>query len=319
MAVYTHVTLDNLNAFLCAYDVGTARSFKGIAEGTENSNYLLKTDKAAFILTLYEKRVSVSDLPFFLSFMDFITAWGVKGARPIPARDGTTLSMLCERPAALIEFLDGVSADPPSLAQTKAAGAALAGLHFAGEAFGEKRSNDLGPSAWPGLLAATAPRADEVQPGLAGFLESELDEILTSWPEALPGGVIHADLFPDNVLFVGDVVSGLIDFYFACTDSFAYDLAIMINAWCFSSNGDFEPDKSAALIEGYKSVRTLGEEERAALPLLARGAAMRFVLTRLADWLNRDPDALVTPKDPRALLPHLRFHAMASTPSVYGA
>jgi len=319
MAVYTHVTPRDLDDFLDAYDIGVARSFKGIAEGVENSNYLLKTDRGSFILTLYEKRVTKEDLPFFLGFMDFIAARGVNSARPVRARNGATLGTLCGRPAALIEFLDGVSADPPSVAQTRNAGMAMAGLHRAGKDFIGTRKNDLGPATWPELLRAAAPRAGDVQAGLADLLEKQLDETLADWPKDLPGGVIHADLFPDNVLFVGDEVSGLIDFYFACTDSYAYDIAVMINSWCFAKSGAFEGEKSAALIEGYQSVRKLSDRERAALPRLARGAALRFILTRLNDWLNHDPKALVTPKDPLALLPHLAFHAKATSSSVYGA
>lgn len=319
MAVYTHVTPHDLEAFLAAYDIGTARSFKGIAEGVENSNYLLKTDSGSFILTLYEKRVRAEDLPFFLGFMDFIATRNVKSARPLRARDGATLGTLCGRPAALIEFLDGVSADPPSIAQARNAGAALAQLHLAGKDFAGMRDNDLGPAAWPRLLRAAAPRAGEVRASLADLLKEQLDETLKDWPKDLPGGVIHADLFPDNVLFVGDEVSGLIDFYFACTDSYAYDIAVMINSWCFAKSGAFEAEKSAALIEGYQSVRGLSDAERAALPRLARGACLRFILTRLNDWLNHDPKALVTPKDPLALLPHLAFHAKATSSSVYGA
>jgi len=319
MAVYTHVTPHELEAFLAAYDIGTVRSFKGIAEGVENSNYLLKTDGGSFILTLYEKRVRAEDLPFFLGFMDFIATRGVNSARPLRTKDGATLGTLCGRPAALIEFLDGVSADPPSVAQTRNAGAALAQLHLAGKDFPGARDNDLGPAAWPRLLRAAAPRAGEVRASLADMLKEQLDDTLKDWPQDLPSGVIHADLFPDNVLFVGDEVSGLIDFYFACTDSYAYDIAVMINSWCFAKSGTFEAEKSAALIEGYQSVRKLSDTERAALPRLARGACLRFILTRLTDWLNHDPKALVTPKDPLALLPHLAFHAKATSSSAYGA
>lgn len=317
MAVYTRVSPAALEEFLSAYDVGTVTAFKGIAEGVENSNYLLRTTKASFILTLYEKRVDVNDLPYFLDLMNFIAAGGVKSARPILPKSGKALGALCGRPAALIEFLDGVSADPPSVAQCKNAGAALASLHLAGADFPQTRVNDMGPSSWKALFEKNKPRADEVQSGLAQLLERELENTLAQWPTGLPQGVIHGDLFPDNVLFTGAQVSGLIDFYFACTDALAYDLAVMINAWCFSVDGAFEADKSAALIKGYQSQRGLSDEERAALPALAHGAALRFVLTRLNDWLAHDPGALVTRKDPLALLPHLAFHG-TTTPSAYG-
>ncbi len=319
MAVYTHVTPEELNTFLVPYGIGPVRSFKGIAEGVENSNFLLRTEKASYILTLYEKRVTAEDLPYFLSLMNFIADKGIPGAKPITPKNGKPLGQLCGRPAALIEFLDGVSADPPNLAQCENAGAALAELHLGALEFSEIRANAMGLEAWGALLRAAAPRADEVQTGLGDLLKGELLTIAAKWPTDLPQGVIHADLFPDNVLFVGDQVSGLIDFYFACTDMLTYDLGIMINAWCFDRQGGFEPEKSTALLRGYQAKRKLSKEERDALPLLAHGAALRFILTRLTDWLARDPTALVTPKDPLALLPHLAFHGKANSPSVYGA
>jgi len=319
MAVYTHVSRDELDAFLEGYEVGSVTSFEAIAEGVENSNYRIETDTGRYILTLFEKRVRTEDLPIFLGFMKFAAAKGLKCARPIPSQAGETLGALCERPAALIEFLDGASTDNPTTAQARNAGAALAQLHLVGAEFPQSRPNDLGPEGWKALLTATRPRADSVQAGLGELLNRHLEETLSSWPRDLPAGIIHADLFPDNVLFQGDDVSGLIDFYFACTDSFAYDLAITITAWCFGSGGEFHAQRSAALVEGYTSVRPLTAAERGALPTLARGAAIRFVLTRLKDWLDQDPNALVTPKDPLVLLPHLDFHAKANSPSVYGA
>ncbi len=319
MAVYTHVSRAELDAFMGPFNIGRVERFAGIAEGVENSNYLVEAGGTKYILTLFEKRVRADDLPFFLSLMEFLAVRGVKSAQPIAAKDGAALHTLCGRPAVLIEFLAGKSTDNPSLTQARNAGAALAELHLAGAGFSKTRANDLGPEAWPVLFEAVADRADRVQEGLEDLLRRELATSLDGWPAGLPRGVIHADLFPDNILFEGDEVSGLIDFYFACTDQFAYDLAVMINAWCFTGDGAFIPERSAALVEGYAQSRALSDEERAALPHLARGAALRFILTRLNDWLDHDPAALVTPKDPRALLPHLRFHAKAGSPSVYGA
>lgn len=318
MAVFTQVSEGDLAAFLRAYNVGEAVTLDGIAEGVENSNYKLTTTEGPFILTLYEKRVDEADLPFFLSLMEFLADNGVPTARPIPQKNGARLGTLCDRPAALIAFLSGKSTLTPSPAQARAAGAALADLHEATPRFEGSRPNTLGPEGWAALLAKCAPRANEVQEDLGAELQSALDQIHATWPTGLPRGVIHADLFPDNVLFEGDKVGGLIDFYFACTDYYAYDLAVMINAWGFAKDGTWLPDVCTALVEGYETHRTLSDAERAALPLLSRGAALRFILTRLWDLLNHDPDALVTPKDPLALLPALRFHANAD-PSVYGA
>jgi len=317
MAVYTHVRPAELDAFLAPFGIGPVTSFKGIAEGVENSNYLLKTDDASYILTLYEKRVDPADLPFYLGLMDFLANAGVRTARPLKDKSGALLGELCGRPAALIEFLEGVSAEPPSTIQARATAKAMAELHLAGASFPMSRANGLGSKEWAGLLKGVAPQLEKIEQGLREELEVNLKETLASWPHGLPAGVIHADLFPDNVLLKDGAVSGLIDFYFACNDTYAYDLAVMINAWCFE-DGEFRSELSHAILEGYQSARPLSGDEMKALPILAQGAAIRFILTRAIDWINRDPGALVVPKDPRALLPNLRFHGTAK-PSAYGA
>lgn len=317
MAVFTPVSAGELSSFLKAYDVGELQSYEGIAEGVENSNFRVTTGQGRFILTLFEKRVAESDLPFFLSLMTYLAESGVPTARAIAQRDGTMLGQLCGRPAALIEHLNGVATLAPSPDHCHMAGTALAQMHLASAAFEGTRANSLGLVGWADLLTKTAPRADEVQSGFGALLQAEWDALQAIWPTGLPQGVIHADLFPDNVLFDGSEIGGLIDFYFACTDAYAYDLAITLNAWCFDESGSFLAEHAAAMTKGYQSLRPLSAEERSALPALARGAALRFALTRLNDWLTHDPDALVTPKDPLALLPNLRFHAGAS-PSVYG-
>ena len=319
MAVYTKVNLSDLNRFLEDYEIGAVSKFEGIQEGVENTNYRVVADRGAYILTLFERRVRAEDLPYFLALMEHLASVGVRSARPIKNRNGKALGSLCGRPAAMIEFLEGTSTETPSLVASRNTGVALAQLHEAGRSFPEKRNNGLGPDSWTALYEKTAPHADGVQAGLAELMGRELNQTLAAWPRDLPSGVIHADLFPDNVLFNGDQVTGLIDFYFACTDFFAYDLAVTFNAWCFDDEGAFLKEHSAALVAGYQSVRALNDNERAALPTLARGAALRFILTRLYDWIIHDPNALVTPKDPLALLPRLRFHAMAQSPSAYGA
>lgn len=316
MAVFTKVARGDLETFLKNYDLGTVRSFDGIAEGVENTNYKLVTDKGRYILTLYEKRVEEKDLPFFLSLMDHLAQNGVPTARPITRKDGAQLGTLCSRPAALIEFLNGKAVETPNAAQAFFAGRALAEMHRATATFKGSRTNALGPEGWQTLLAKCASRADEVQNGLTAELTSVLDDVSSLWPKSLPRGVIHADLFPDNVLFNGDEVGGLIDFYFACTDFYAYDLAVTLNSWAFPGNA-FDGAIAAALTEGYQTLRPLSDTERAALPLLCRGAALRFILTRLWDLLNHNESWLVTPKDPLALLPNLRFHRTAE-PSAYG-
>ncbi|GAB1718196.1 MAG: homoserine kinase [Nitrobacter sp.] len=318
MAVYTDVAADELADFLKAYDIGELLSYKGIAEGVENSNYLLHTTSGPFFLTLYEKRVAAADLPFFLGLMGHLAARGIVCPQPVKARDGETLGRLAGRPAAIIDFLEGVWPRKPTVRHCAATGEALAKLHLAGRDFGMRRDNALSVFSWRPLFDQAAPCADTVQHGLHDFLKAELDHLEQHWPKHLPSGVIHADLFPDNVLFLGDRLSGLIDFYFACNDFFAYDVAICLNAWCFEPDHSFNVTKARALLGAYNRERALSEAEQEALPLLARGAALRFLLTRLVDALNVPAGALVKPKDPLEYVRKLRFQQRVVNIRDYG-
>ncbi len=318
MAVYTEVADEELEEFIASYAIGAMRSCKGIAEGVENSNYLLQTEVGRYILTLYEKRVSPEDLPFFLGLMEHLASRGIACPLPVRDREGRTLRELAERPAALITFLDGVSVRRASIEQCGSVGDALARLHLAGEGFSPERSNSLSLSGWSQLFGAIEDKADGIIPGLAEEICSELAFLKGRWPTDLPRGVIHADLFPDNVLFLGSSVSGLIDFYFACNDMLAYDIAICLNAWCFEADASFNVTKARAMLQGYQRVRPLLAEELDALPQLARGAATRFLLTRSYDWLNTDGQALVKRKDPNEYLRKLRFHRRVVSYRDYG-
>jgi homoserine kinase type II len=318
MAVYTEIGDEELRAFIALYDIGEVLSCKGIAEGVENSNFLLTTEQGNFILTLYEKRVAPKDLPFFIALMDHLAHQGVASPTPVRARDGEALRELCGRPAAIVTFLNGMWPRRIEPFHCAALGGALAGLHRAGASFAMRRRNDLGPAGWRRYYEACAARADEVQAGLAGELGEELAFLEAAWPRRLASGVIHADLFPDNVFFRDREVSGLIDFYFACTDFLAYDLAICLNAWCFEPDGSFNVTKARLLVGQYRAARPLAAAELTALPLLARGSALRFLLTRLYDWLNQTAGALVRPKDPLEYLRKLRFHRGIATPGAYG-
>ena len=318
MAVYTEVSDEELADFVARYDIGRVTSFKGIAEGVENSNYLLQTDRASYILTLYEKRVARADLPYFLALMDHLAAKGIACPTPIHGRDGTALKELCGRPAAIVSFLNGVCARRILPQQCAALGRAMAELHLAGRSFAMRRPNDLSYDGWRRLYEATRARADEIEPGLAPKIEKELAFLAGAWPKGLPAGVIHADLFPDNVFFLDEKLSGIIDFYFACNDFLAYDLAVCLNAWCFEPDASFNATKARLMCSAYQAVRGLEPEELAALPTLARGAATRFLLTRLYDWLNHPVGALVKRKDPREYAARLRFHRAASGPGAYG-
>ena len=318
MAVYTDVSDDDLRAFAALYDIGEVLSCKGIAEGVENSNFLVTTERGNFILTLYEKRVAPRDLPFFIALMDHLARHGVACSTPVPGRDGIALRELCGRPAAIVTFLAGMWPRRILPFHCAALGRALAELHRAGASFRMTRANDLAVAGWRSLFESCRTRAAEAQPGLAEELATELVLLETSWPRDLPMGVIHADLFPDNVFFRDHELSGLIDFYFACTDFLAYDLAICLNAWCFEADGSFNVTKARLLLDGYRRERPLGPGELAALPVLARGSALRFLLTRLFDWLNPPAGALVRPKDPLEYLRKLRFHRAITDPGGYG-
>ena len=325
MAVYTQVPDDALADFLAAYDIGKALSFKGIAEGVENSNYYLETSEGRFILTLFEKRVNAADLPYFIGLKQHLSAKGFPCPQPVMGKDGAALRELEGRPAVIVSFLEGLSPRRPTPAQCRELGAGMAQMHLELSDFEMARANSLGPAAWPRLWKGQGGHAEALQEGLSTLIEQDLADIADAKPQSLvlPRGTIHADLFPDNAFFLGDRFSGIIDFYFACSDALAYDLAICLNAWAFEDGGraaiDYNYSKGANLIAGYESVRPLEPAERAALPLLARGAALRFFLTRLVDWTATPEGALVKPKNPLEYAGRLAFHRKVKTAEGYGA
>jgi homoserine kinase type II len=319
MAVYTEVSDDDLARFIRGYGLGELLSYKGIAEGVENTNYLVHATGGTFILTIYEKRVDPKDLPFFLGLMEHLQARGLSCPLPVRDSNGQMLNMLGGRNAALVTFLEGVWPRKPKAEHCLELGRALAAMHIAGDGFALTRKNALGVDGWQPLFDKFSSSADTVLPGLKTLIENELAHLKTVWPIGLPEGVIHADLFPDNVFFIGNQLSGLIDFYFACNDALAYDVAICLNAWCFEPDFAFNATKGRMLLKGYNEVRPLTASERAAMPTLARGAAMRFLLTRSYDWLNTPKDALVARKDPFDYVRRLRFHQGVKTIADYGA
>lgn len=321
MAVYTTVSDDALASFLAEYDLGEAVAFKGIAEGVENSNYYLETTKGRYILTLFEKRANPEDLPYFIALKQHLSAQGFSCPLPVAAKDGKALRTLAGRPAVIVTFLQGLSPRVPNAKQCRELGAGLARLHEASANFEMVRENDLGPASWPKLWHGREKDAESLQHDLASKIDQDLTDIETAkaLSQDLPRGTIHADLFPDNAFFLGDQFTGAIDFYFACTDALAYDLAVCMNAWAFETDGAFNFSKGANLIAGYESVRPLETAERDAFPLLCRGAALRFFLTRLVDWTETPEDALVKPKDPLDYAARLRFHRTAKSIDAYGA
>lgn len=321
MAVYTSVSDEALAAFLQDYNLGAARAFKGIAEGVENSNYYLETDTGRYILTLFERRADPKDLPYFIALKQHLAGKGFPCPAPILAKDGMALRTLAGRPAVIISFLDGLSPRTPNAAQCRSLGAGLARMHAALADFSETRANGLGPAHWPGLWRGRAGTAEDLQDGLATLIEADLQSISDAKPQSLkiPRGTIHADLFPDNAFFLGDDFTGAIDFYFACTDALAYDIAVCLNSWAFEDGKEFNYSKGAALIAGYESVRPLEDGEKDALPALCQGAALRFFLTRLVDWTDTPADALVRPKNPMEYAARLAFHRHVQSASDYGA
>ena len=320
MAVYTDVDDEALADFLTRYDIGEATAFKGIAEGVENSNFLLETTVSRFILTIYEKRVNPEDLPFFMGVMEALAEAGFPSPEPVKGKNGTALQELMERPAAIVTFLKGMSPRRPSSDQCFQIGAAMARMHDALKNVPLVRPNALSLASWPGLFEGRAAEAASIAPNLDILIAGDLERLVDQWPdpESLPRGIIHADLFPDNAFFLGDTFSGVIDFYFACSDMLAYDVAILLNAWCFEARGEFNMTKGRSLFAGYQSIRTFTSAELKALPALVHGAAMRFFLTRLVDWSDTPPDALVRPKNPLEYAEKLGFHRLARNAEDYG-
>jgi homoserine kinase type II len=319
MAVYTDISDEELAELLERFDLGAPLAFKGIAEGVENSNFLLETEAGRFILTVYEKRVREEELPFFLGLMRWLAEHGYPSATPMASKNGELLQRVRGKPCAIISFLSGLSVRRPNVAHCREAGEGLARLHLAAQGFPLARPNDLGQEAWAPMFDTLRADAEKLKPGLAAQIEGDLARIAAAWPSDLPRGVIHADYFPDNVFFQGGKFAAAIDFYFACVDALAYDIAVTLNAWCFEADGSFNITSARALLAGYEAHRPLSAAERAALPVLAHGAAMRFFLTRLHDWHATPAGALVRPKDPLEYERKLAVHRAAPDLVLFGA
>ncbi len=322
MAVYTHLENDDIATLLDAYEVGELRFAVGITQGVENSNFLLEVDGASgvtkYILTVYEKRVDANDLPFFMGLMKHLHANGVPCPLPVTRSDGEVIGTIKGKPAALITFLEGRSRSAIRNSMVAELGRGMAELHKAGASFEMARANNLSVEGWQALYAQLAGQLNDVAPALDALIDDELAYLKQHWPDDVPQGVIHADLFPDNVFFTGEKLSGIIDFYFACTDAYVYDIAICLNCWCFETGGEFNLTKAKLLLNHYSKVRPLSDAERAALPIMARGAALRFLLTRAFDWVHHQPDAQVRPKDPMEYVKKLQFHQQVTNAEHYG-
>lgn len=319
MAVYTAVDRNAADALAEDFGIGEVVEIAGILQGVENSNYRLVADRGRFILTIFEKRVEPGDVPFFLALMAHLAGRGVPCPVPVETRSGARVTQVSGKPAAIVSFLPGTAIDAPTPTHCEAVGRLLARIHLETRDFPLRRANALSLAGCASWLARAGDDADRVRPGLGAELAGELAALERAWPRDLPAGVIHGDLFPDNVFFTEGAVSGVIDFYFAADDFFAYDLAICIDAWCFGADGRLDPERSAALLQGYRSLRRLSDEELAYLPILCRGSSLRFIVTRLYDWLNTAEDAHVRRKDPLEFLERLQWHRTVRDAASYGA
>jgi homoserine kinase type II len=311
MAVYTKLTHADITEFLAQYDLGDVLESEGIAEGVENTNYLVKTSQGKLILTLFEQRTKLEDLPYFTSLMQHLYSQGIPCPLPMAKRDGRVLSAFKEKPALVVSFLEGSGVGNIKQEHCLALGALMAKMHLAGADFPHRRANALSLEGWEMIAHKIKDRADDISPGLSAMIREELNALYEHWPNGLPSGPIHADVFPDNVFFSRErgsaKLSGVIDFYFACHDMWAYDVAIAVNAWCFDARHKLVPERVQALMQAYTDIRPFTPEEEQAMPLLLRGAALRFLLTRAHDWLHTPADALVTRKDPLEYLAKLQF------------
>ncbi len=314
MAVYTQVSAEAASELLQKFDAGELIALKGIAEGVQNSNYFLETTRSRYILTLYEERVDPDDLPFFFAMLDHLYAAGCHVPRFILDRDSAWLQNVGGRPACLIEFLPGVSVSTPTSAQAFATAASLGEMHNALTTFELQRPNNLGVESFRPLAESCGTKVlNQIADGLAERIEFECTFVEENWPLHLPRSAIHADLFPDNVLMLGDSVTGLIDFYFACSDLRAYDLAITHAAWSFSADGgEYVEEVGKAIFAGYQSTFGIDDQTKASFTILARAACLRFLLTRCYDWINTPKSAIVTRKEPLEFLRRLDFYAKQS-------
>lgn len=319
MAVYTKISQSDLESLLSTYEIGKLENFTAIAAGIQNSNYFIDTTQARFVLTIYEDRINIDDLPFFLNLTEHLARHDVPCPLPIANKSGQKISKIQGKPCAIISFVKGSEAKDISLSQIQELGKSLAIMHLAGQDFTMQRINEMGMSHWPEMFADVKDRAEEIEEGISAEIQSSLKFIEANWPSNLPCGIIHGDIFPDNVLFADDgSIAGIIDFYFACNDILIYDLAVCMNAWCFDNNRKFNPEKARSLIASYNNIRVISKDELEALPILAMGAAMRFLLSRMYGWQNRVDGAFVTTKDPLEYLRKLRFHMGVKTYEEYG-
>ena len=309
MAVYTKLEHQEVRQFLEQYNINNFKDYKGITEGVENTNYLIKTSEQDYILTIYEKRVDENDLPFFIKLLSYLSENKFPCPRPIASKNNEKINRIKNKNAALVTFLNGQSKNKITSEECFEIGKITAQLHEITKKFDINRKNNLSIENWESIFEKTIKQKIDLDESIIKKTKNYLNFLKDKWPKNLPQGIIHADLFPDNIFFTNNKVSGIIDFYFACNDFFAYEIAICINSLCFDNNSTFNMTKAKNLIDGYTSIRTLSEDEKKYLPILSMGAAMRFFLTRLYDFYHTDNKADVKIKDPFEYLKKIEFHS----------
>ena len=320
MAVYTKLNQNKIEEILSNYSLGKLDSFKGIEEGIENTNYFLSVNKKKFILTIYEKRVKPSDLPFFSDLMSSLNKANFKCPAPISNNNNKTITNFGGKKLMIVSFLEGKAKQNLSPTNCKSIGSEIAKMHELTKNLKLKRQNDLSINSWRKLFNSVKDKCENIHKDLPKLIEENLNDVEKNWPKNLPKGIIHADLFHDNIFFIKDKFSGVIDFYFSCEDFFAFEIAICFNALCFDglkSNLSFNVTKAKNFIDGYTSVRKLSHEELHNLKVLSQGAALRFLLTRVFDALNKVEGAIVKIKDPMEYLKRLEFHKNAKNHEDY--
>jgi homoserine kinase type II len=309
MAVYTKLEHQEVRQFLEQYNINNFKDYKGITEGVENTNYLIKTSEQDYILTIYEKRVDENDLPFFIKLLSYLSENKFPCPKPIANKNNEKINRIKNKNAALVTFLNGQSKNKITSEECFEIGKITAQLHEITKKFDINRKNNLSIENWDSIFEKTIKQKIDLDESIIKKTKNYLNFLKDKWPKNLPQGIIHADLFPDNIFFTNNKVSGIIDFYFACNDFFAYEIAICINSLCFDNNSTFNMTKAKYLIDGYTSIRTLSEDEKKYLPILSMGAAMRFFLTRLYDFYHTDNKADVKIKDPFEYLKKMEFHS----------
>ncbi|MEY2910242.1 MAG: Homoserine kinase [Pseudomonadota bacterium] len=309
MAVYTKLEHQEVRQFLEQYNINNFKDYKGITEGVENTNYLIKTSEQDYILTIYEKRVDENDLPFFIKLLSYLSENKFPCPKPIANKNNEKINRIKNKNAALVTFLNGQSKNKITSEECFEIGKITAQLHEITKKFNINRKYNLSIENWESIFEKTIKQKIDLDESIIKKTKNYLNFLKDKWPKNLPQGIIHADLFPDNIFFTNNKVSGIIDFYFACNDFFAYEIAICINSLCFDNNSTFNMTKAKNLIDGYTSIRTLSEDEKKYLPILSMGAAMRFFLTRLYDFYHTDNKADVKIKDPFEYLKKIEFHS----------